>query len=262
MARAARQYAIENIAFPKDSKRAHARSVPVSMLYQDTDHDGIPDIVEREIGTNPLKNDSRHTGMQDGNNKNPLYKHHKLSQDEQIYQAVIEALCQTSRFALSPGASTAAMPNTGPVDPDTALVAPTGSTDMGVPIYGHAHTVLEYPTDNSHVLFISGQRLTFSKSIIGFDGKVDVNKTRPYQLIEGMIYLGSYFPQTPFKEWFPYQMSRDQNRVRIGASTSNGTFDVEVDRVDGRWLPVECRLVQQGRGGFEWFTSVPVRDEK
>jgi hypothetical protein len=111
------------------------------------------------------------------------------------------------------------------------------------------------------MLYVSLQGLSFSKPIVGFDGKVDTNESRPYPLMGGMIQMESYYSPGKFKEWFPYQISTDKNRVRIGVSGANGIFDVEVDRIDGRWLPVECRLVQRGQRGYEWFAAAPVREE-
>ena len=66
-------------------------------LYKDTDGDGIPDIVEREIGTNPLSADTMRSGLKDSENKNPTYAPHPLTRDERIYAAVLEAVRPNTR---------------------------------------------------------------------------------------------------------------------------------------------------------------------
>jgi hypothetical protein len=248
-----------SISWIDNSKHAHARSVPMRELYLDSDNDGVPDIVERAIGTNPYRADTFHCGIIDGNNKNPLYKCHNLSRNEQIYQAVIEGVCQHSQF-VSPFVPGIILGD-GPVNPNSPLVIPSGPDIRGVPINGHKCTVLEYSGTSTPMSYYNQHGLTFSKPIVGFDGKASISRTRQYRNLGGMNMVWSYMPTDHFNTWFPYEISPDKRRVRIGVSTDYGKFDVEVDRVDNRWLPVECRLVHNGRNGYNWYAASPLRDE-
>jgi hypothetical protein len=71
--------------------------VPVGEVYRDTDGDGLPDRLERLIGTDPANADTNGNGIPDGEDKNPLYRPHPMSDEEEIYQAALEALCQFGR---------------------------------------------------------------------------------------------------------------------------------------------------------------------
>jgi hypothetical protein len=53
-----------------------------------------------------------------------------------------------------------------------------------------------------------------------------------------------------FRDYFPYERSKDGNRARIGWTQSVGMFDstaigfdIEVRKIDGSWYPVEFRRV-------------------
>src|SRR5205823_564551 len=80
---------------PRPARRHLVLSI--ADLYRDEDHDGLPDRLERQIGTNPLKADTNGNGIPDGQDKNPLVPAHALSDEEGIYQAAVEGLCQLGR---------------------------------------------------------------------------------------------------------------------------------------------------------------------
>src|SRR5207248_3145372 len=72
-------------------------ALSIADLYRDLDRDGLPDRLERMIGTDPRNRDTNGNGIPDGQDKNPLVPAHALSDEEGIYQAALEALCQIGR---------------------------------------------------------------------------------------------------------------------------------------------------------------------
>jgi len=244
-----------------DGNHKHTRIVSIHDLYKDSDSDGIPDIVEREIGTNPMSKDSHRTGLSDGDNKNPTYTPHRLSRDEQIYQAVIEAACMYSHD------SPAGIPiNTnwaGPVDLASPLIVPAGPEGMAVPIYSHTLPVLMYsPADLKKLHRSSWGNLGFARAVIGFDGKLDPRHTMDYEDVQNSYpEHKSRHSRDWFKKWFPYQESPDHTRVRVGVYGEGIGFDVEVDNIGDKWLPVECRRTLQSSHHSRWEAAAPVREE-
>src|SRR5262249_39845741 len=65
----------------------------VDDLYLDSDGDSLPDRLERKIGTDPSKPDSNGNGIPDGEDRNPLYRAHALRDEEGIYAAAIQGVC-------------------------------------------------------------------------------------------------------------------------------------------------------------------------
>ena len=124
----------------------HREQIPIADLYRDSDGDGLTDRVEKELGLNPYCADSNGNGIADGRDKNPLYKSHQLTEQEQIYQAVLEALCQ---LGLSLPAHSATVDEAGTPTPfgrtsaPIKIPAPPGS--VGVEILGHTGMVLCNP---------------------------------------------------------------------------------------------------------------------
>jgi hypothetical protein len=69
-----------------------------------------------------------------------------------------------------------------------------------------------------------------------------------------------------FREFFPYELSPDRTRARVGwdehlpgIRTLSAGFDVEVRKTGGLWLPVECRQVSDTFGPGEDPLPAPVR---
>jgi len=69
----------------------------ISDLQKDTDKDGLYDVVEIRLETNPAKSDSDGDGVPDGNDSNPLTPKHKETNDiTEIRQAAFSGLFATS----------------------------------------------------------------------------------------------------------------------------------------------------------------------
>lgn len=259
-ARAGRSSSRLSLHWVDGKNEAHARSVSIADLYRDTDKDGVPDIVEREIGTNPSVKDSGNSGYLDGVNKNPLYVPHRLSQDEQIYQAVIEALCQYGRFKPAVSTTNSWFAEASGIEPDAPLVMPGGPDPRGVPIYGHEATVLQYGPRHMPLTwrFDDTVRLSFRGTFVGFEGRDETNGdgTDPS---ESDIETPN-FSSAPFARWFPYKVSPDGNCARIAAGIDGNYYDVEVRRIEGKWMPVECRMVMLRSLYGHFIAAAPVRN--
>ena len=63
----------------------------VSALSNDSDGDGLPDVVERRLGTDPHNPDTDGDGLKDGQDKNPLAAPRQLNELDQILAAAFEA---------------------------------------------------------------------------------------------------------------------------------------------------------------------------
>ena len=61
--------------------------------------------------------------------------------------------------------------------------------------------------------------------------------------------------QRSFRDFFPYELSDDEKRARVGFECSDrfgyrsytARFDVEVRMIRDRWVPVECRRLPDNR---------------
>jgi outer membrane protein assembly factor BamB len=250
--------------------------LPLADLYRDTDGDGLPDRLERQIGTDPDKADTNGDGIPDGSDKNPTYRPHPLTDEEGIYQAVVEALCQLSRSA-SPGqtgdeASDAAPAFLGRSHEPLLLPLPPGSG--GIEILGHPGPVLYLPRRSTSGMLPSramGQ-VEFTPPSIRLDGTWQQEPVRrrlweysprdPFEPESGTI----PFREISFREFFPYELSADGSRARVGweevfqgIRPVGSGFDVEVRKMGGRWLPVECRQVYNIWGLRRDEVVTPVR---
>ena len=278
-------------------QRTHLRSkeIAISTLYQDSDGDGLTDLVEKELGTNPLLADSNNNGLPDGQDKNPLWRPHSLTEEEAIYQAVVEALCQYGRgippkAGVAPAATGAlriavsTSSQTGVTFLNQELFAPFGSDgrplrpmlppgSTGIEIRGYSGMVIPHPFQPERDLWknrddIFGQ---FIRPRIGLDGlqpnrqKQDARtpslQTDPFAPAS----LSPTAKKGDFHEYFPCERSPDGRRVRIGWTQENWNeetgFDIEVDKIEGRWVPVECRrLARNSRYNRTTVTPLqPVR---
>src|SRR5439155_6469097 len=94
--------------------------------------------------TDPANPDTNGNGIPDGADKNPLYRQHTLTDEEGIYQAAVEALCQLGRTAsLNPEGRGSLEAVPFPLGSDAApllLPAPPGSP--GIEVLGHPGVVL------------------------------------------------------------------------------------------------------------------------
>ena len=77
----------ESEVFPTDWQK---RFVGNPALRRDSDHDGLTDLVEARLGTNPHRADSDGDGLRDGVDKNPLATPHPLTEQEKILAAAFE----------------------------------------------------------------------------------------------------------------------------------------------------------------------------
>lgn len=226
------------------------RSLTPTSLYLDSDRDRLPDRLERQIGSNPHQADTNGNGIVDGEDKNPTYLPHQLTEQEGIYQAVLEALCQLA--ATAEPASGRDLFSDVPRQLSQAGVRliislPPGS--RGVEILGHAGPILYRNGFNSvgKVASSGFSSTNFTPPSIGLDGVW--NERSSWYARPQMRRLSFAHPltTTTFREAFPYELSSDGTRARIGwrefPQGSRRDFDVEVRKIAGIWRPIECRVV-------------------
>ena len=130
----------------------------------------------------------------------------------------------------------------------------------GVEILGHARTVLCYPINTCpQINDGTNHNFTFMCPKFGFDGMSELAS----DLQEANISTQNYAKPIGFHDYFPYQVSPDGNKARVGLSLGwwgTARFDIEVRKVEGRWLPVQCRLVELAdRRG--WSAVAPIRNQ-
>jgi outer membrane protein assembly factor BamB len=249
--------------------------IRIADLYRDQDGDGLPDRLERELGTDPRRADTNGNGIPDGEDKNPVYRPHPLTDEEGIYQATLEALCQAGRLP---------RPEPGdwiPLDIKPYFLgssrrplrfpAPPGSP--GIEVLGHPGMVLCVPGRVPDRLAI-GTPLEggeFTPPQISLDGTRREHPS-PHDRFEPPVRdplsppaNAGPRPVRSFREFFPYEVSPDGTRARVGWEDSwmavrpgGDAFDVEVRKIDGRWVPVECQPVYLNLGSYD-FMPAPVR---
>ena len=261
------------------SIRRHSE-VTIADLYRDSDHDGLPDRFEVEIGTNPHNPDTNGNGIPDNEDKNPTYRPHALTEQEGIYQAVIEGLCQYGRWLAlnnrnSQNGTGLLIPFGGSARP---LVLPAPPDSTGVEILGHSGPVLFKPyapanlfTAGDQGFISSGQ---FQHPYIDLAGRwlgpdnfwewSPHHPVDPFVPPSADLWPEAYRTPGSFRHFFPYALSPDHRRARIGwvwnAGPMEGTagYDIEVDKIGGRWLPVECREVYGSAHGYAGHATLPV----
>lgn len=265
------------------SRRPHGepvrlqRVLAVADLYRDSDGDGLTDRLEALIGTDPRNPDTNGNGIPDDRDKNPLFRPHPLTDEEGIYQAAQEGLCQLGRSEPRDpgqwGVFDAVPWRLGREGPPLRLPAPPGSP--GIQVLGHPGVVLCHPG-------IVPSRWAFDDLALG-----DARFTSPHVHLDGtwngeptgrgwyeepvVDPFAPYAPRAPapftFRQFFPYERSADGTRARVGWEDScevgrphTEALDVEVRKIDGQWFPVECRQVAS-YGGPWWRLAVatPVR---
>jgi len=75
------------------NKIQHTVVLSLAALRKDTDHDGLPDVVEARLGLDPAKADTDGDGIPDGKDANPLAKPNPAPSDrKRLLQAVFSAL--------------------------------------------------------------------------------------------------------------------------------------------------------------------------
>ena len=264
----------------KNERFVHRQTFPIADLYRDSDGDGLTDLAEKELGLNPYRADSNGNGIPDGSDKNPFYKLHKLNEQEQIYQAVLEALCQLGRSFPSsePGYDIERPTPFGCTSVPIRLPAPPGSS--GVEIRGHTGMVLCGPQSQcpSFLKTRAAQaagwwQFHFIPPHIGLDGtwRGHHDPTQPDQSLSRDPFAPKEAERSAlkrafvFKDYFPVVLSRSGTRARIGFvpdRVEQTGFDIEVRKIEGQWLPVECRRVYCTGRHYSDIAVNPVRDRQ
>jgi outer membrane protein assembly factor BamB len=261
--------ALEQVYVNPDKFRTvpHHLDISIADLYRDSDGDGLPDRLEKLIGTDPHKADTNGNGLSDGEDKNPLYVEHKLTDEEAIYQAVIEGLCQLGRMShqYADARDKLDWPSLlGSSNTPLLLSLPGGST--GIPIYGHPGVVIGRPITmpddetqdpDAPLIRIQGK---FVAPHIGLDGRW-ADKSLSREDVSGLAFAPRKSKLPPlarqrelFRYFFPVVISHDGMRARVGwtgdsllygaqSMGSSTGFDIEVRKIEGHWYPVECRPV-------------------
>lgn len=199
-----------------------------------------------------------------GSIRNTTISRRRAPTDEEgIYLATLEALCQLGRTSSvnAERGGLDAVPSALGADASLRLLpAPPGSAGLEMP--GHPGVVLRAPERNRGYGIHAGPgSCRFTPPSIGSDG----------------VWLGwegrNRRPQGPapdpfapaparreragrtFREFFPYVLSADGMRARVGwqesyqlVRTTILDFDVEVRKIGGRWTPVECRQIANSWG--------------
>jgi outer membrane protein assembly factor BamB len=239
----------------------HHNEVTIAGLYRDSDHDGLPDRIEQEIGTDPANPDTNGNGIPDGRDKDPLYRPHVLTDEEGIYQATVEALCQFGRSVPQHRSNSSFDEEDLPTPfgcstRPLVLLIPPGSA--GIQILGHPGMVLCRPLKpgdySSGDLVIGSGR--FLSPHIGLDGvwqghdePLDELMHQPTDPFASVANASVQDKPMTFRDYFPYLLSRDGKQARVGYTWREDLegdavgFDIEVRKIGGQWFPVECRAV-------------------
>jgi hypothetical protein len=200
---------------------------------------------------------------------------HVLTEEEAIYQAVIEGLCQYGRWLATTTqyaqyGSDSRFPYGTNAEP-LILPAPPGST--GVEILGHPGPVrfVPYQAERFYTFGIAGSSW-FQHPFIGLDGRWLGRQAMPWEDTSTPL-TDPFKPPTvandedrehrSFHAYFPYTLSADHKRAGVGweldaAPEGSASFDIEVRKVGGRWLPVQCRRVYGTSSFGSWHTTVPI----
>jgi len=122
-------------------------------LAADSDRDGVPDLVEARLGTNPKEPDSDADGVPDGQDPNPLTPRHKGGDDlTEIRQAVFSVLFATSGSQDAIVIVEEARPR-GADDRDAGLPKEHFASQE---YYGHAGPVLRSPRIREGFVNVTG----------------------------------------------------------------------------------------------------------
>ncbi|HTE17324.1 MAG TPA: hypothetical protein VK689_02955, partial [Armatimonadota bacterium] len=194
--------------------------LPLGELYRDGDGDGLPDRLERQIGSDPGGADTDANGIPDGEDKNPGYRPHPLSDEEGIYQAAVEALCQLGRSAPAggqPGEPYDAVPAfLGRSREPLVLPLPRGS--RGIRVLSHPGVVLLYSEGPVATLLRSGTSMgssEFTRPNVRLDGTAEEQPIRrhwerwaadPFDPAATVSLPGD----PSFRDFFPYALSADR----------------------------------------------------
>src|SRR5579871_4268030 len=114
----------------------HHERLALADISRDSDGNGLTDLLKQEFRTNPRNPDTHGDGVPNNPNKNPAYRPHALTDEQGIFQAVVEALCQVGRA--KPDVFYKPVPFGG--SSPLVLYPPPGSD--GVRILGHPGPVL------------------------------------------------------------------------------------------------------------------------
>ncbi|HLJ58034.1 MAG TPA: hypothetical protein VKT77_23550, partial [Chthonomonadaceae bacterium] len=240
-------------------RHSYVRSVSFADLDRDSDGDGLPDRLERAMGTDPYRRDTNGDGVSDERDKNPCYRRRPLTDEEGIYQAVMEGLCQAERFGSDgtklggPDAAVSLAERGQPI------VLRGAARDCGLRIWGHygpaVYLPLRSPADYAA---LSSYRSQYEFCAPMRDIEPQAKEDAPAAATDP--FDTKLAPDPPpkapqFADYFPVQRSKDGLRARVGFCQRGGRplYDVEGRKIDGVWYPVQCRLVQApGRQFINW----------
>ena len=247
------------------------RTVQVDDLYRDTDRDLLPDRLEHLLGSDPRKADTNGNGIPDGLDKTPALREHPLTDEEGIYAAAVDAVCQMSgTFArekpIVPGLEV--MPvGLGRRKLPLRLPLPPGSNGVEVP--GYPGPLFFQRIADFHQTGLVDDVVTggnFAPPRIGFDGVLREAPLLPFASNWDSWNALSESPHEQFLRVFPYELSSDGITARVGWIELNRfdapafRYDIEVRKVEGKWYPVEFRQVNWSRHRmFSDSAAAPVR---
>ncbi len=220
-------------------RNATSDDIDVAALTIDSDGDGIPDHTEQQLGLSPSTKQTQGTFVPDAFNLVPQYHVRKLTEQEQIFSALVSALAQylqlTHRFK--------------PTVP-TQLSDFLTSRGCLVPCMGPANRPVPVESTDVPVIFPQGDYV--SSSVVFLTSGQNEAGFAKSNSINFRVSMGySWF--APGNYSVPYSLSKDGNSARVCAALTGSdrpVFEIEVRRVAGKWIPAECRLMTENRQSY------------
>ena len=194
--------------FPSDWRQ---RFVENSALRRDSDHDGLTDLIEARLGTNPHRADSDGDSLRDGVDKNPLATPYPLTEQEKILAAAFEARYHQEAE------------NSGPCQ----VELPPGIRPLE--LAGRKDVILCTPEAKHHPL----------EKIIG-EGAVFVSFGLPdYDFQQARVL------PTSSKQWLLWNAYHTEVRLSVNAYIGklNATgYDIQLKKFGENWIVVKAEL--------------------
>lgn len=213
-----REIDLSRIMFPPIAvpTRRYARDLYIELslddVERDSDGDGLTDLLEEKLGTNPFDPDTDHDGLRD--DIDPLPQASRTGPpvaDSDVVRMTLEAVFGYDKAAIHTG---------GPIAPTDSLPSLLGSLTMSTA--GHkAHSA-------PSVLFIEGDPAFFQG--LTLPGRVIVMTPEQVRVIRAKY--GLFYP---IQLYIMFNHARTKAVVIWSASWTGGTLRFE--KSDGRWLP-------------------------